>query len=118
MMTKNYFIQLAEYNIWANDIVHSWFTKISDEQWNQPVISSFDSIAETALHTAGAEKIWMERLNKLENPVLLTTVFKGSKNELMVIWKKASKDLRSFVGSFEESKLGHLLSFTRANGVQ
>ncbi len=67
VMTKSYFIELADYNIWANDIVHSWFDKISDEQWEQPMVSSFKSIAETSVHTAGAEKIWLERLNQVEN---------------------------------------------------
>jgi len=29
-MTKAYFIELAEYNIWANNIVLSWIDKIMD----------------------------------------------------------------------------------------
>ena len=77
-MTKNYFIQLADYNIWANDIVHSWFDKITGEQWEQPIVSSFDSIAATALHIAGAETIWLDRLNNAAAPVWLPAVLKGS----------------------------------------
>lgn len=115
-MTKNYFIELADYNIWANDIVHSWFEKITDEQWEQPIVSSFKSIAETSVHTAGAEKIWLERLNKVENPVFLTDEFSGSKPDAIAIWEKTSAGLKSFIENLEESKLESPVSFKRPNG--
>jgi uncharacterized damage-inducible protein DinB len=115
-MTKDYFITLAEYNTWANDVVHSWFDKISDEQWEQPIVSSFKSLAETSVHTAGAEKIWLERLNKVESPVFLISVFKGSKQEAIDIWKKTSAALKLFVEIFDETKLKDSVSFKRPDG--
>src|SRR5688572_15649427 len=115
-MTKNYFIELADYNIWANDIVHSWLDKITDEQWEQPIVSSFDSIAATALHIAGAETIWLDRLNNTAAPVWLPTIFKGSKKEALDVWNKASTNLKSFVADFDETKLQINLSFKRLNG--
>ena len=115
-MTREYFITLADYNIWANDIVHSWFDKISDEQWEQPIVSSFKSLAETSVHTAGAQKIWLERLNKVESPVFLTSVFKGTKQEAIDIWKRTSAGLRSFIESFDETKLKDSVSFKRPDG--
>jgi len=116
-MTRDYFIQLADYNIWANDIVHSWFDKITDEQWTQPVVSSFNCIAETALHVAGAETIWLDRLKKIESPVPLASVFKGSKKDLIEAWNESSKGLKSFIVNFDERKLQDLLGFKRLNGV-
>jgi len=115
-MTKNYFIQLADYNIWANDIVHSWFGKITGEQWEQPVISSFDSIAATTLHIAGAETVWLDRLNNAAAPVWLPPIFKGSKTETLEVWNKASNKLKSFIENFDETKLQINLSFKRLNG--
>jgi len=115
-MTKNYFIQLTDYNIWANNMVHSWFDKITDEQWTRPLVSSFNSIGETALHIAGAETIWLERLNNIAEPVWLPAVFKGSKKEILEVWDKASQNLKSFVENFDESKLQTNLSFKRING--
>jgi uncharacterized damage-inducible protein DinB len=115
-MTKNYFIQLADYNIWANNIVHSWFDKLNNEQWEQPVVSSFNSIAATALHIAGAETVWLDRLNKTEAPVWLPSVFKGSKKETLDVWNNASQNLKSFVENFDETKMQTSLSFKRLNG--
>src|ERR1700741_3215750 len=115
-MTKSYFIQLADYNIWANKIVHSWLQNISDEQWNQPIVSSFNSIWETTLHIAGAEKIWVDRLNNVPNPVPLVKVFKGTKKELVEEWAKASQEIRSYIENFDETKMNTELWFKRLNG--
>lgn len=115
-MTKDYFIQLADYNIWANDIFHSWFEKLSSEQWDQPITSSFNSIAETALHVTAAETVWLDRLNQAENPRLLAVTFKGSKKELQDQWKKTSAELKSFIEIFNETKMQESISFKRPDG--
>ena len=115
-MTKDYFIQLADYNIWANNIVHSWFEKITDEQWEQPIVSSFESINATALHIARAETIWLDRLNNSSSPVWPPADFKGSKKETMEVWKTASQNFKSFVENFDESKMQTNLIYKRING--
>ena len=63
-MTKQYFKEIAEYNLWANTIVCGWLEQINDEQWNKEIISSFNSIQETVLHIISAEKAWIERFKK------------------------------------------------------
>ena len=115
-MTKAYFIELAEYNIWANNIVLSWLDKIMDEQWEMHVVSSFNSIAETVLHITSAETVWIERLNKAESPVCLQTSFKGTRKDLIELWKKASAELKKYLESFNESAMMEKLVFKRLNG--
>lgn len=115
-MTKNYFIELAGYNIWANNILHSWLAELTEEQWNQAITSSFGSIGATALHVTGAELIWLERLNGAELAIPLTSTFKGSREELLDLWKKTSKDLKSFVENFEEKDLEKEMFYKRVDG--
>ncbi len=115
-MTKQYFIELASYNIWANNIVISWLEKISEEQWNQPIVSSFGNIGATVLHIAGAEKVWLDRFEKVESPVWLPHVFKGGKEELIEIWKKSSADLKTRMETFDENHLQDTLRIRRLNG--
>ena len=115
-MSKAYFIELAEYNIWANAIAHSWLEQISDEQWERPIVSSFNGIHDTVLHVAGAEKIWLDRLNNIKEPVPLVTVFKGSKEELLDIWTLSAQGLKTFVENFEEKDLHGELTYKRING--
>jgi uncharacterized damage-inducible protein DinB len=115
-MTKAYFIELAEYNIWANTIVLSWLDKMTDEQWEKHVVSSFNSIAETVLHITSAESIWLERLNKAESPVWLQSSFKGTRKEVIDLWKKASSEIKKAVEGFNEAAMMEKLVFKRLNG--
>lgn len=103
-MNKSYFLELAQYNIWANQKMTDWLSQISEEQWSQKLIGSFDSIESTAIHTAGSEKIWFERLNYQANP-FLTLTFKGSKNDLIEIWRNASENLKNYVCNTSEEDL-------------
>ena len=115
-MTKSYFIQLSDYNIWANDMVCDWLQKISEEQWMQHVTSSFNSIQETVLHIVAAEHIWFQRMSKEQNQVWLQSTFTGTKNEHVALWKTSSAALKDFVESFDENNLQANLDFKRLNG--
>ena len=76
-MNKAYFLELANYNIWANNKMISWLNEITLAQYEQPIESSFGSIAGNALHVASAEKIWLDRLHENPAPVWLASEFKG-----------------------------------------
>lgn len=116
-MTKNYFIELSDYNLWATDIFGSMLEKISDEQWLQKVASSFDTIQETTLHIISAEKAWLQRFEK--KPVeWLQFTYKESKDEHAKLWKKASADLKDFINAFDESSLQIKLDYKRLNGEE
>ena len=115
-MTKKYFTEVAAYNVWANDIVWGWLDQISDEQWNQNIVSSFNSIGETALHIVSAETIWLDRLNKVEAPVWIQSTFKGSKEETIELWKRSTAGLKKFMDEFDEAGMMDILVFKRING--
>lgn len=115
-MTKQYFIELADYNMWANDLVLAWLDNINGEQWDKQVESSFNSIGETVLHIVSAESIWLERLNKLESPQWLQSTFEGTKDETTALWKKSSAGLKKFIDGFNESAIMDKLVFKRLNG--
>jgi uncharacterized damage-inducible protein DinB len=115
-MTKPYYIELAQANKWANDIVINWCNNINDEQWLMELASSFNGIGKTVLHIAGAEQVWHDRLNLVEAPVWLPSVYTGGKEELIKIWQQASDNLISFVNDFDENRLQENLSFKRING--
>jgi len=116
-MSKEYFLQLANYNIWANHIVFSWLNQIDDEQWTLKIISSFTSVRETALHLASSENLWHERLDK-KGATVLPTTFKGSKKDLINLWQKASEDLKLFVENLDESKLPEILHYKNTKGLE
>ena len=116
-MNKQYFIELADFNIWATDIFCSMLQQISDEQWMQKVASSFDTIQETALHTISAEKAWLQRFKK-EKVEWLQFSYKGSKEEYIKLWKQTSANLKSFISAFDENELTTILHYKRLNGEE
>jgi uncharacterized damage-inducible protein DinB len=115
-MTKNYIIQLADYNIWANNIVCTWLEQINDAQWTQEVTSSFNSLQQTVLHVISAERGWLDRFEKNPNIVFLQPVYKGTKEEHVTLWKKTSERLKVFINDFDENNLQTNLDFKRFNG--
>lgn len=115
-MNKNYFIELADYNLWANKIVCNWLEQISELQWNQEVVSSFNSIQQTTLHIISAEKAWLERFQNKENIVWLQSSFKGTKEEHIALWLQTSGELNKYISEFAEDRLEEKLEFKRING--
>src|SRR5665213_1851097 len=117
-MSKEYFIELSAYHIWANGRVCDWLDKISEEQWNQPVVSSFNSIYETILHVAGAEKIWVERLLRYTRFEILTETFKGSKSELLKTWKEISLSFKKLIEDMPEDLFQQKLLSKNTKGIE
>ncbi len=115
-MTKNYFLQLATYNIQANNIVHGWLESIDDKQWNREVISSFNSIKDTAIHVLSAENIWHERFTGVTPPTWLAKDFSGDKKTVIARWKQASNDLLKYIESLDDEALSQQFAYTRLNG--
>lgn len=115
-MSKKYFIQLAAYNAWADNIAIEWLNQINDEQWNQVITSSFNSIRQTAIHIAGAEKIWIDFYKSVPDPVYLSAGFNGTKNDLTAIWKKASTGLKTFIEEYPEEDYMQQITLIKPGG--
>ena len=116
-MNKAHFIALADYNIWANNIVMQWLDQISDDQIKQEIPSSFSSIFRTALHIASAQKVWIDYWNKLPQPAFLSVGFNGSYQELKEIWAASSGGMKAFIESYPEEDFTLPISFRWPSGA-
>ena len=101
-MNTGYLKQVAGYNHWADTKAMEWLHQISEGQWEQTITSSFSSIRQTAIHIASAEKYWVDHWTHVPEPVFLSMVFKGTKDELLEIWNKSSAGIRILVDSCTE----------------
>lgn len=110
-MSKNYLIQIANFNYWADNKIIEWLRQINEEQWVQVSISSFSSIRETAVHITSAEKIWVEYWQHTPNAAFLSMEFKGTKEELLTTWEKSSADLKTYIESYPENDYLRPVSF-------
>ncbi len=117
-MNKSYFLELADYNIWANEITQKWLKAITTAQWSAPIVSSFGNIEATALHIAAAETIWLERLLQVKSPVWLSYQTNPNRDETLRIWSSASLNIKSFIQDLDENNLQTNLNFRRRNGEE
>lgn len=115
-MTLSYFIELADYNIWANREAIQWLENITPAQWSQPIVSSFGSIEATVIHLAGAEKLWRERLVNIHPATLLPGDLNISKTELLDLWRTASVQLKDAVLQLVPNQMQSIMAFKRLNG--
>ena len=60
-MTPEEMRMLYDYNAWANHRAMDAASKLTAEQFVQPMGSSFASVRDTLAHIYGAEWIWLER---------------------------------------------------------
>ena len=118
-MTTTYYQELAAYNVWANELFIGQFIQTAQEIWEAPIVNSFPTIGDTVLHTAAAERVWIDRMNQKSNIVWLPNVMKATdKQNVLQIWREASLDLQALVEQFDNDKLQEGITITRINGDQ
>lgn len=61
-MTRDHFIHMASYNIWANELLFSAVAELSDEQLHADIKGFFKSAFGALNHILLADHIWMSRL--------------------------------------------------------
>lgn len=69
------FLQLYDYNIWANEIVLDHLQSLPDGVFLEEVNLGFNSIAEVLGHLAAAEEVWFARIKGEKPPALISKRF-------------------------------------------
>jgi uncharacterized damage-inducible protein DinB len=67
---------------------------------------------------AGAEKVWVERLQKKSNPEMLLATFTGSKAELLETWKDLSLDFKKLIEEMSEDQFQQKLLYKNTKGIE
>ena len=104
---KKVFVQYAAYNVWANQRIADCITKLSEEQVNRVLVSSFTSIYATILHLWDAEAIWWQRLKMQEQLEIPGTAFTGTAVELCNNLLKQSKQWKDWTDLATEAAMEH-----------
>ncbi|GGH62973.1 putative damage-inducible protein DinB [Filimonas zeae] len=117
-MTRAYITTLAQYNNHTDRLIMDWLSQISEEQWNQPLTSSFASIRQTAIHMVSAKKVWIDFWTKAPHPVYLSGVFNGTRKDLIELWESTSADLQSVIDNYPEEAYQQPVTFMYPDGRQ
>ncbi len=94
---KPKFVDLFNYNEWANQKLFSSITLITDEEFNRDLKSSFSSVRETLLHVVSVEWIWLKRWQG-ESPKSAPHSWDTSSVEsIKKIWEENNHSLQDYI---------------------
>lgn len=105
--------QIAGYNIWATKLLTDRISKLSDEDINREIASSFPSLYKTLQHVWLAEEIWWLRMRLTENIILESDKFTGSFAEMVDKLAKQSQQYKDWIDKATENQLVHVFAFVR-----
>lgn len=109
---KEILTQYANYNIWANKRVVDALLKLSPEQLDMPIVSSFNTIRKTAYHSWGAEDVWLQRLLLVESWRYVGNDLDTPIETACEKWLQTGQDLKAFIEKqFEDASFGHVFQY-------
>ncbi|HEV2492988.1 MAG TPA: DinB family protein [Terriglobia bacterium] len=109
--------ELYDYNYWARDRQLQACAKLSNEQFQRPMGSSFNSLRDTLAHLLVVEWVWLERFQGRSPRAIpgwldaLQTV--GSVRER---WHDIERDMRRYLAELQPEALPHPLSYVNLKG--
>jgi len=108
---KQILTQYASYNLWANQKILAEIGKLTPEQLNREIGSSFPSVLLTVSHMRDAESMWWQRVKLVEHPVRPSEHFSGMPAELFAALLDQSKQWKEWVDSASEAQLQHVFAY-------
>ena len=108
---KEILVQLAAYNIWANQKLVDLILSLPDEKQREELPSSFKSLQATLLHMWDAESIWWQRLKMHERIIRPSENFKGTMQDVSNGLLSQSIQWKDWVDNASEMSLEHVFQY-------
>ncbi len=105
--------QYAAYNIGATNTLVEQIKKLSLEQINKEIASSFPSLYKTVAHMWLAEEAWWKRLQQEDPIVLVSATFAKSFNELANQFAQQSLQWKNWVDAANDAALNDSFTYSR-----
>ncbi|MGI8951076.1 MAG: DinB family protein [Chitinophagaceae bacterium] len=108
---KEILLQYAFYNVWANGILLNVATKLSAEQQQQIIVSSFPGVQKTFLHMLDVESIWWQRMKLNEQIIWPSAENNFDMNQIAEGLINQSKKWQTWVSEASETQLQHVFAY-------
>ena len=115
---KELLTQYATYHLWANKQLFDTILKLSTEQQQQEIVSSFQGIHATLLHMWDAEYIWWQRLKLQENIERPSSLRTYTTEELIQNILLQSEQWKSWVQQANEAQLNFVFAYQNTKREQ
>ena len=101
----NEFLELFDYNAWANRVIFDAVAQLPDEQYFRDLKSSCGGVHGTLCHIVWAEQLWLHRWLGKPNPAVPQGGDLRSLAEVRSRWETVDAERGSFVAAFTENRL-------------
>lgn len=101
----NEFLELFDYNAWANRTIFDAVARLPDEQYFRDLKSSYGGIHATLCHIVWAEQLWLHRWLGKPNPAVPQGTDLRSLAEARDRWEEVEAERRRFVAGMTEARL-------------
>ena len=116
MISPGTFRELYRYNYWARDRQLEACAQLSQQQFMQPMGSSFPSVRDTLVHLLQVEWIWLERWNGRPPKVWPSDAEFTGLDKVTERWKAVEQAMWEFVGRVTEQDLRHDITYVNFKG--
>lgn len=116
MRLPEYFIQLFDYNHWANARILDAAASLTQEQLFRQHGQSWGSVHGLLVHMMSAEWIWLSRWQGVSPKAMLDPADYPTLQVLRHHWSELESELRIFVAAQTEESLQHPIAYTNTKG--
>ena len=110
-MTPEEMRVLYDYNAWANHRELEAASRLTTEQFLQPLVSSFGSVRDTLAHIYGAEWVWLERFQGRSPASLPNAAEFQDVASLQQRWNEHESRLLGFVRGLTQADLDRVMEY-------
>jgi len=101
----NEFLELFDYNAWANRTIFDAVAQLSDDQYFRDLKSSYGGIHGTLAHIVWAEQLWLHRWLGRPHPAVAQGADLRSLGEVRARWEEVEAERGRFVAGLSEARL-------------
>lgn len=114
-MTPELTRQLFDYNAWANQRSLEAAAQLSDQQFVQPLGSSFPSVRDTLVHICSGEWVWLERCSGRTPSAFPDLSNIQTVSTLRERWRPQAKQLLEFIQGLTQDDLDRVMEYKTFN---
>lgn len=104
---KEAILSLAQYHLWANNLMFQSLLHLEESLLKKEVTSSFPSLHATLLHVWDAESAWWQRIKLAERVVKPSEGFEGDAKDVIAGLQQVDRQLLDWVTVSPERALLH-----------
>ena len=110
-MTVEDLKRIFDYSYWANTRMFEVVSKLTQEQFVQPVAGSYGSVRNTLVHMLSAEWGWLSRCGGSNRGNALKPDDYPTVDSLRATWSKVERDMLDFLSKLKDEDLRRIVEF-------